>query len=348
MQMGEQRVLVTGATGFIGAVMVPMLERAGHTVTPVDLGLYREAGFAGRAPLPDGRDVRTLEKSDLEGHDAVIHLAGISNDPVGNVDPELTYDVNHRASSRLAELARASGVRRFLFSSSCSLYGATDQPYVTETAPMSPVTPYAESKVRVEEDLRQMASDEFSPTYLRNATVYGASPALRLDLVVNSLTAWAVATGRIVLESNGTPWRPQIHVEDVAAAFLAVLETPLEVVHDEAFNVGTTAENYQVRDIAGMVAEAVEGAELEFTPDAGPDARSYRVDFSKIENKITRFRPTWTVAKGIDQLARQFREVNLTEEDFPRYTRLAEITRLQREGRIDADLNWHNGESVSE
>lgn len=342
MQTGQQRVLVTGASGYIGSVLVPLLERAGHDVTSVDLGLYRESAFGSGLRDPDGSDVRTMQPVDLVGHDAVIHLAAISNDPVGNLNPELTYDINHRASTRLAELAREAGVRRFLFSSSCSLYGASDQPYVTETASMAPVTPYAESKVLVERDLHDLADDEFSPTYLRNATVYGSSPALRLDIVVNNLTAWAVATGRIVLESDGSPWRPQIHVEDVASAFIAVLEAPLEVIHDEAFNVGTTEENYQVRDIAEIVSETVPEAELEIAEGAGPDNRSYRVDFSKIRERLDRFRPTWTVRRGVEDLTYRFQQAGMTREDFARYTRLAEIRRLQELHRLSERLTWQD------
>jgi nucleoside-diphosphate-sugar epimerase len=333
----RMRVLVTGSSGFIGAVMVPMLESEGFDVTRFDLGLYEDCRFMGSIPAPDHRDLRTVTATDLAGHDAVIHLAGLSNDPVGNLDPSLTIAINHQGSVRLADAAKQAGVQRFLFSSSCSLYGAHGSTLVDEHAPFAPVTAYAESKVLTEQYLAGLADDEFSPTYLRNATVYGPSPALRLDLVVNNLTASAVTTGNVHLESDGSPWRPQIHVEDVCRAFVAALRAPREVVHDEAFNVGIDAENYQIREIAEMVAEEVPGSKLTFAADAGPDTRSYRVTFRKLAETLD-FGPRWTVRAGIGQLASLYRQQGLTADGFDRYLRLAEIRRRLHDGTLAPDL----------
>ena len=334
------KVLVTGSSGYIGAIMVPYLRAAGHEVATFDLGLYADASFTPGTPAADRRDIRTATTADFDGYDAVVFLAALSNDPLGNLDPELTYDINHRATVRCAELAKQAGVERFLFASSCSLYGAAGSSNVTEDAPFAPVTPYGRAKVLVEQDLAGLADDSFSPTYFRNATVYGTSPALRLDIVVNNLTAWAVATGRIVLISDGTPWRPQVHVDDVCSAFLAALDAPRELVHDEAFNVGITSENYQVRQIAEIVGEVHPGAELQIPEAAGPDNRSYRVDFSKIADTLDGFRPSWTVRKGVEQLSAAFTTARLGESDFPRYTRLAEIERNIGLGDLTESLTW--------
>jgi nucleoside-diphosphate-sugar epimerase len=332
------KVLVTGASGYIGAVMVPMLVDAGHEVTTLDIGLYARSGFDPGIPSPDGRDVRDATVEDFAGHDAVIALAALSNDPLGNLDPQVTYEINHRAVVRNATRAKEAGVKRFLFASSCSLYGAAGGDLVDETAGFAPVTAYGRSKVLAESELAALADDDFSPVYLRNATVYGVSPALRLDIVVNNLTAWAIATDRIVLQSDGTPWRPQVHIEDVARAFIAVLEAPRELIHDQAFNVGRTEQNFQVRDIAEMVHDAIPDAVLEMPEVTDPDTRSYRVDFSKFASAFPDTPLEMDVARGIKELAAAFRDHDIVEASFDRYTRLREIERRIAAGEIDPSL----------
>ncbi len=339
------RVLVTGHDGYIGTVMVPVLQEAGHDVVGMDSGLFAGCTLGPEpAAVPSiSRDLRDVARSDLEGFDAVVHLAGISNDPVGNLDPALTYQVNHEASVRLARLARDAGVPRFLFSSSCSLYGAAGEDDVlTEAAAFNPVTAYGESKALVERDVTSLATDGFSPTFLRNATVHGVSPRLRADLVVNNLAGWAFTTGRILIQSDGTPWRPLVHVADVAASFLAVLEAPRDLVHAEAFNVGRTQENYRVRRVAEIVAEAVPGSRVEFAPGGGPDTRCYRVDFSKLETTFPDLRLRWDVAAGVAELLEAYRSAGLTYETFAgdRYTRLDHVRVLMERGALDERLRW--------
>lgn len=334
------KVLVTGASGYVGAVMVPMLVSAGHEVTTLDLGLYEGSGFADGGVPSNRRDVRETTTADFEGQDAVIALAALSNDPLGNLDPQVTYEINHRSVVRNAVHAKQAGVERFLFASSCSLYGASGGAFVDESAGFAPVTAYGRSKVLAEAELAALADDGFSPVYLRNATVYGVSPALRLDIVVNNLTAWAVATNRIVLQSDGTPWRPQVHVEDVGRAFLAALDAPREVIHDQAFNVGRTDQNFQVREIAEMVGEAIPDAVLEMPKATDPDTRSYRVDFSKFASTFPDTPLEMDVPRGIKELATSFRDNGLAEADFPLYTRLSVIERRIAAGEMDTSLRW--------
>lgn len=338
------RVLVTGHKGYIGTILMPMLVERGHEVAGLDSDLYERSTF-GDAPLavPETRkDVRDAEPADVEGFDAVIHLAALSNDPLGDLNPALTYEINHRATVRLAELAKEAGVQRFLFSSSCSTYGAAGDGFVTEEAAFNPVTPYGESKVLAERDLAKLADAAFSPTYLRNATAYGVSPRLRFDLVLNNLAAWAYATGLVYLKSDGTPWRPIVHIEDISRAFIAILEAPRERVHNEAFNVGRTEENYQIRELAQIVAETVPGGRVEFAEDAGPDKRTYRVDCGYIARKLPEFKPQWNARRGARELYETYKRTDLTVDDFegPRYKRVHHIKELLSAGRLDAALRW--------
>ncbi|WP_027715174.1 NAD(P)-dependent oxidoreductase [Desulfuromonas sp. TF] len=338
------KVLVTGSHGYIGTILVPMLLAEGHEVTGLDSDLYQRCTFCGDIPrIPVlKKDVRDVEKADVEGFEAIIHLAGLSNDPLGDFRPELTQDINERGSVRLAEKAKEAKVKRFLFASSCSNYGAGGSDFLTEKTTFNPVTPYGWSKVRVEAALSRMADEDFSPTYLRASTAYGVSPRLRFDLVANNLTAWAFTTGRVYLKSDGTPWRPIVHIEDISRAYIAVLHAPREVVHNEAFNVGLTTENYQICEIAELVRETVPGCCIEYAPEAGADKRCYRVDCNKIAHTLHGFKPQWTARRAIEQLYEEYKSVGLTLEEFegPRYMRIGHIKYLLGEGLLDENFRW--------
>jgi len=324
--------------------MTPMLLEEGFDVVGLDSDLFEACTFSEIGfDVPNIRkDLRDVEARDLEGFDAIIHLAGLSNDPLGNLNPDLTYAINHRASVRLAKLAKQVGVPRFLFSSSCSIYGAAGPGAVTEEATFNPVTPYGHSKELVERDVAQMADANFSPVFLRNATAYGASPRQRFDLVLNNLVAWAFTTGRILIKSDGTPWRPLVHIEDISRAFIAVLRAPREAIHNQAFNVGQNSENYQVRDLAEIAGAVVPNAHVEYALGGEPDKRSYQVDFSKVARMLPEFKPQWTARKGAEQLLEAYQRVGLKLDDFegPRYRRIDQLKKLLAEGRVDTTLRW--------
>jgi len=343
------RVLITGHNGYIGSVLSPLVRAAGHNVVGLDTYLFEATTFGQDDPSIDSlrMDLRDVQVDDLRGFDAVMHLAALSNDPLGDVNPQLTFDINHLGSVRLARLAKEAGVERLIFASSCSLYGVAGDEMLKEDAAFNPITPYGVSKVLFEQDVAKLADDDFSPTFLRNSTAYGVSPRLRADVVVNNLVAIAFATGEVVIQSDGTPWRPLVHVEDISRAFLAVLHAPRELVHNEAFNVGRSEENYRVRDLGELVEQVVPGSKVRYAEGGGPDPRCYKVDCEKIAHTLPEFRPQWNVRRGMEQLRDAFSANGLTPEDLlgDKYFRIRRIRALQSAGLLDQSLRWTSDES---
>ena len=349
LKKGENnmRVLVTGNRGYIGTVMVPMLQREGFDVVGLDSDLFDGCTFGDKSiggGIPDipyvRKDIRDVELCDLREIDAVVHLAALSNDPLGNINPDMTYEINHKASVRLAKLAKKAGVQRYVLSSSCSVYGTSGSDIVTEESGLNPITPYGISKMLAEKDISKLADDKFSPTFLRSATAYGVSPMLRFDVVLNNLVAWAYTTGIVLLKSDGTAWRPIVHVQDISRAFIAVLNSSRELIHNQTFNVGITEENYRVRELAEIVKDTVPNSHVQYASDAEPDKRSYRVDFSKITKMLPKFKPRWNARLGAKQLYDAYKKVGITLEEFegPRYRRITNLENSLRSGRLDKTL----------
>lgn len=345
----RQRVLITGHRGYVGSVMAPLIRDAGHEVVGLDVDFYRGCDLVPPADIPTmDIDIRDITANDLRGFDAVVHLAALSNDPVGNLNAGWTEAINSDAARRTAAAAREAGVRRFLFASSCIMYGLSEGGEVDETSPLNPQTDYARSKVTAERAVSELASDSFSPVYLRNGTIYGVSPRMRFDTVLNSLAGWAATTGKITVLSDGTPWRPVVHVRDVSRAFLAVLEAPADTVHDQAFNIGADRLNYQVRDLARAVQRAVPGSELNILAAADADQRTYRTSFAKFARAFPEFRFERDADAGAAELSATLSDLGVTHEDFigDRFTRIKRLGRLIAEGRLDGDLRWRVAEGV--
>lgn len=339
------RVLVTGNHGYIGSLLMPLLTERGIDAVGLDSNFFANCTFGPETAeswTTLRMDLRDVAAGDLAGFDAVVHLAALSNDPLGDINPGLTYDINLDGSLRLAQLAKEAGVGRFLFSSSCSNYGSSGDSLLDEQAELAPLTPYAVSKVKLERELARLADDRFTPVFLRNATAYGISPRLRVDLVLNNLTAWAVTTGKIVLQSDGTPWRPIVHVEDICRAFLLLLEAPREKVYAQAFNIGASTENYRIRELATIVGETIPGCEVTFAGGAGPDARNYRVSCDKLAQAFPEFHVKWNARSGAREIYEAYLAAGLSRAEFdgPRYKRLAHIRQLLDAGTLSKDLRW--------
>ena len=340
------KILVTGTEGYIGAVVGPFLIERGHEVLGVDTGFHR-AGFLYRngapcVPFNLNKDIRHLDETDLAGIDAIVHMAELSNDPVGQLNPTITHMINHEGSVRLARLAKRVGIERFIYTSSCSVYGIAEQDLVTEESPTNPQTAYAVCKTLVERDLSKMADDSFSPTFLRNATAYGASPRMRFDIVLNNLSGLAWTIGEIKMESDGTPWRPFVHIRDIAAAISCSLAAPREVVHNEIFNIGSPDANYQVRDVADIVGAEFPECAVTLAPGGGPDTRSYRVSFDKANDLLPGFSCAWNAESGAHELHTVFKRIDMSPDDFGwrGFTRLKQIAYLRRTRQIDEDFFW--------
>lgn len=339
------RVLITGHNGYIGQVLTPYLQDFGHEITGLDTYFFEGCQFEDGPQTTHTlrKDIRDVEVRDLEGIDAVIFLAALSNDALGDLDPTLTVEINHSATVEFAKKAKQAGVERFLFSSSCSLYGAAQgDELLTEESPMNPVTAYGKAKIDVELELMKLADDRFSPTYMRNATAYGLSPSLRIDLVVNNLTGYAYTTGEVLMKSDGTPWRPLVHVEDIAAAMRAVLESPRDPIHNEAFNVGQTDENYQIKDVAAIVQDVVPNSVIQLAKGAEPDKRNYRVSFEKISHQVPTYQPQWTVREGVEELYKAYQAHGLTVDELnsSKYLRIKTILGHKAAQRLDDRLRW--------
>ena len=341
----NMRILLTGHNGYIGTVMASMLLTAGHEVVGLDTNFFEDCTL-GPAELhiqEIRKDIRDISLQDLRKFEAVIHLAALSNDPLGDLEPELTYEINLQATIRLARLARKAGVTRFLYSSSCSIYGASSEDdLLNEEAPLRPITPYAESKVKAEEELRKIADGDFSPIFLRNATAYGFSPRLRGDIVLNNLTAWAYTTKKILIMSDGAPWRPIVHVNDISQAFILCLTAPINIIHNQAINIGTNLENYQVRELAEIVKETIPDATIKYAGKTAPDPRNYRVDFTKLTSLLPEFKPQWSARLGAQQLYKAYQDHDLRLEDFQgrKYIRLNQLRHLLNTSCLDGQLRW--------
>jgi nucleoside-diphosphate-sugar epimerase len=341
-----KKIIITGHSGYIGSLLVKLLKQSNYEILGIDTNYYGKdcEFFNPELEINElNKDIRLINEKDIEGAYAVCHLAAISNDPMGDINPELTLGINYRASLKLAETAKRAGVKKFIYSSSCSMYGISyDINALDENAEFNPVTAYAKSKVESEKDIIPLADENFSVTFLRNTTAYGISPKLRLDLVVNNMVGWAVTTGKIRIMSDGTPWRPLIHAEDIARAFIAVIQSPKESVNKKSYNVGINSENYQIRDIAEIIKEIIPDTEIIITGEHGSDSRSYRVNFDKIHNELKNFQPKWVLKKGIEEIYESYLKYKMNDEKFNgRYfTRIKQIKYLIENKLVDDKLFW--------